>query len=175
MIVAGDVTDKEVLPLVEKYWGGWKHGTFSVAIPKEPPPKGPKYAHVDWSSPTLPYLFVSFRNPAFSETNNDNAALDMVATLFFGPTSDIFKKLVQREQKVDGLGASNSSNVDPELFTVSARVKKPEAVAYVRDEILKTVARARTTAVSDKELAEAKSKGIIRAHGPAASFGRRRG
>jgi zinc protease len=157
IIVAGDVTDKEVLPLVEKYWGGWKHGTFSVAIPKEPPPTGPKYAHVDWSSPTLPYLYVAFRNPAFSETNNDNAALDMVATLFFGPTSDIFKKLVQREQKVDFLGAGNSSNVDPELFTVSARVKKPEDVAYVRDEILRTIARARSTAVSEKELSEAKS------------------
>jgi zinc protease len=100
---------------------------------------------------------VSFRNPAFSETNNDNAALDMVATLFFGPTSDIYKKLVQREQKVDGLGAGNSSNVDPELFTISARVKKPEDVPYVRDEILKTIAKARAAAVSDKELADAKS------------------
>ena len=64
---------------------------------------------------------------------------------------------MQREQKVDGLGAGNTSNVDPELFTITARVKKPEDVAYVRDEILKTVARARTTMVSDKDLAEAKS------------------
>ena len=157
IIVAGDVTPQEVIPLVEKYWGNWKHGTFSVTIPKEPAPTGPKYAHVDWSSPTLPYLYVSFRNPAFSETNNDNAALDMVANLFFGPTSDLYKKLVQREQKVDGFGAGNSSNVDPELFTISARVKKAEDVPYVRDEILKTIAKARTTIVSEKDLADAKS------------------
>jgi zinc protease len=157
IIVAGDVTPGDVFPLIEKYWGGWKRGTFSVAIPKEPPPKGPKYAHVEWSSPTLPEIFVAFRNPAFSETNNDNAALDMVATLFFGPTSELYKKLVQREQKIDGLGADNTSNADPELFTISARVKKPEDVAYVRDEILKTVARARATIVSEKDLAEAKS------------------
>jgi zinc protease len=157
IIVAGDVTPAEVMPLIEKYWGGWKHGTFSVDIPKEPPPTGPKYAHVAWSSPTLPYLSVAFHNPAFSETNNDNAAMDMVATLWFGPTSELFKKLVQREQKVDGIGASNTSNADPELFAVSARVKKAEDVAYVRDEILKTVAKARTTAVSAGDLAEAKS------------------
>jgi zinc protease len=157
IIVAGDVTPNDVFPLIEKYWSGWKRGTFSVAIPKEPPPTGPKYAHVEWTSPTLPSIFVAFRNPPFSETNNDNAALDMVATLFFGPTSEVYKKLVQREQKVDGLGAGNTSNVDPELFTITARVKKPEDVAYVRDEILKTVARARTTMVSDKDLAEAKS------------------
>ena len=157
IIVAGDVTPGEVMPLIEKYWGGWKRGTFSVDIPKEPPPTGPRYAHVEWSSPTLPYIFVSFRNPAFSETNTDNAAMDMVATLWFGPTSELYKKLVQREQKVDGLGAGNTSNADPELFTVTARVKKPEDVAYVRDEILKTVAKARTTAVSAQDLAEAKS------------------
>jgi zinc protease len=157
IIVAGDVTPNEVFALIEKHWGGWKHGTFSVAIPKEGPPTGPKYAHVEWSSTTLPSIFVAFRNPAFSETNNDNAALDMVATLFFGPTSEIYKKLVQREQKVDGLGAGNSSNVDPELFTVTARVKKAEDVAYVRDEILKTIAKARSAPVSDKDLADAKS------------------
>jgi zinc protease len=157
IIVAGDVTAKEVIPLVEKYWGGWKRGTFSVNIPKEPPPTGPKYAHVEWSSPTLPQLFVSFHNPAFSETNNDNAAMDMVATLFFGPTSELYQRLVQREQKVDGLGAGNPSNADPSLFIISARVKKPEDIVYVRDEILKTVAKARTTPVSAKDLAEAKS------------------
>ncbi len=157
IIVAGDVTPAEVIPIVEKYWGGWKRGTFSVNIPKEPPPAGVKYAHVPWSSPTLPFLAVAFRNPAFSETNNDNAALDLVATLFFGPTSEIYKKLVQREQKVDGLSAGNSSNADPELFSIFARVKKAEDISYVRDEILKTVAKARARRVSEKDLAEAKS------------------
>ena len=42
IIVAGDVTPAEVMPLIEKYWGGWKRGTFSVDIPKEPPPTGPE-------------------------------------------------------------------------------------------------------------------------------------
>ncbi|MEO5589143.1 MAG: insulinase family protein, partial [Gemmatimonadaceae bacterium] len=112
---------------------------------------------VDWSSPTLPYLAVAFRNPAFSESNNDNAALDFVSTLWFGPTSEIYKKLVQREQKVDSFSASNTSNADPELYTIFARVKKPEDVVYVRDEILKTIAQSRSTLVSASELAEAKS------------------
>ncbi len=157
IIVSGDVTAGEVMPLVQKYWGDWKRGNFKATIPAEPPPKGPKYAHVQWPSGTLPYLAVGFRNPAFSETNNDNAALDFVANLFFGPTSELYKKLVQREQKVDGVSASNTSNADPELFTIFARVKKPEDVAYVRDEILKAVAAARTTLVSESQLAEAKS------------------
>jgi zinc protease len=157
VIIAGDVTPETVMPLVQKYFGGWQRGSYKVAIPQEPAPKGPKYAHVDWSGPTLPYIAVAFHNPAFSETSKDNAALDFVSTLWFGPTSDIYKKLVQREQKVDGLNASNSSNADPELFTVFARVKKPEDVVYVRDEILKTIAQAKSSVVSQSQLSEAKS------------------
>ena len=157
IIIAGDVTPAEVMPLVQKYYGSWKRGSFKAVIPVEPPAKAPKYAHVDWSSPTLPYLAISFHNPAFSETNSDNAALDFVSNLWFGPTSEIFRKLVQREQKVDGFSASNTSNADPELFTIFARVKKPEDVVYVRDEILRTIEQARTTLVSASELADSKS------------------
>ena len=157
IIVAGDVNADEVMPLIEKHWGKWERGSYKAAIPQEPAGTGAKYTHVNWSSPTLPYLAVSFRNPAFSETNNDNAALDFVATLWFGPTSDIYKKLVQREQKVDGFSANNSSNADPELFTIFARVKKAEDVPYVRDEILKTIAQAKATLVSADQLAETKS------------------
>ena len=157
IIVAGDVTPAEVMPIIEKYWGKWQRGSYKADIPQEPPGKGAQYTHVNWTGSTLPYLAVAFRNPAFSETNNDNAALDFVATLWFGPTSDIYKKLVQREQKVDGFNAGNSSNADPELFTIFARVKKPEDVVYVRDEILKTIAQAKASLVSASELAETKS------------------
>jgi len=157
IIVTGDVAEKDVMPLVEKYWGDWKRGTYKATIPREPAGTRARYAHVAWPSTTLPYVAVAFRNPAFSETDNENAALDFVANLFFGPTSDLYKKLVQREQKVDALNASNTSNADPELFTVFARVKRPEDAVYVRDEILKTISAARNTMVSPGLLAEAKS------------------
>src|SRR5688572_16930696 len=45
VIVAGDVTPEQVFPLVEKHWGGWKRGSYTVDVPKEPAPKGPVYAH----------------------------------------------------------------------------------------------------------------------------------
>jgi zinc protease len=68
LIVAGDVTPAEVLPMVEKYWGVWKGGiTQAAAIPQEPPPTGPKYAHVPWTSDTLPLVTVAFPCPAFDE------------------------------------------------------------------------------------------------------------
>ena len=166
IVVAGDVDAKQVLPLVRKYWGGWKRGTYKATIPAEPPPSGPKYAHVNWTTPTSPLVYVSFRNPPFSETNKDNAALDMVANIWFGPTSDIYRKLVVEERRLDSFGARNSSNIDPELFTITARLKNAADAPYIRDEILRTVDRARRELVPAEQLNDAKSAeryGFVRA------------
>jgi len=157
IIVAGDVDSAQVLPLVQKYWGSWKKGSYVSKVPQEPKPTGTKYAHVDWPTPTSPIVAVAFRNPAFSETNPDNAAMDMVADIWFGQTSDIYKKLVVDEQKVDAFDASNTSNRDPELFTIFARLKDPKDAPYVRDEILRTIARALSESIPAAQLADAKS------------------
>jgi zinc protease len=157
IVVAGDVTAEQVLPLIQKHWGSWKRGSYKAAIPKEPAATGPKYAHVEWPTPTNPLLDISFHNPPFSETDKDNGALDLVATIYFGPTSDVYRKLVVTEQKLDALGANNASNIDPELFTVSARLKDPKDAAYVRDEILKTIQRARSELVPAWKLEDTKS------------------
>ncbi|HEY3380734.1 MAG TPA: pitrilysin family protein [Vicinamibacterales bacterium] len=158
LVVAGDVDPKAVVPMVEKYWGKWKGGSATpVPIPQEPASKGPIYAHVPWATPTVPWVSVGFRAPAFSDADKDYAAMDMIAALYFGSTSDLYKKLVVAEQKVDEFGANNPGNVDPGLFTVIARVKKTEDAVYVRDEVLKTIARARTVPVTARRLDEAKS------------------
>ena len=102
-------------------------------------------------------MTVASRAPAFSDTAKAYAAMEMVAALYFGPTSDLYKRLVVEEQKVDTLFADNPGNMDPELFTVAARVKKAEDAPYVRDEILRTMAAARTGLVPSRVLQDAKS------------------
>jgi zinc protease len=157
IIVAGDVTAAEVMPLIEKYWGGWKRGTYKAEIPVEPPPQGPYYAHIDWTAPTSPWVAVSFLAPPFSDEKKDYAAVDMLLDLYFGRTSDFYKKLVEQEQKADQVYASNSDNVDPGLAGIWVRVKDPKDALYVRDEVVKTMAKARTEVVEAKRLQEAKS------------------
>ncbi len=157
IIVAGDVNPPEVLRLVEKYWGGWKGGKNDVVIPQEPAPKGPVYAHVPWPSPTLPIVWVGFHGPAFSTTEKDFAAVHMLFDLYFGPTSDLYRRLVQQEQIVDQLAAFKPTNIDPELPVISARVKKIGDAVAVRDAILKTMAEAKAAPVSEDRLREAKS------------------
>jgi zinc protease len=157
IIVAGDVRAEEVIPLVERYWGSWQRGSHRVDIPQEPEPRGPVYAHTAWTSTTLPFVTVAFHGPRFSTTARDQVAMAMIDNLYFGRTSDLYKQLVEQEQKVDLLFANQPSNVDPALFTVGARVKKLEDAVYVRDQILRTVARARGELVDPQRLADAKA------------------
>jgi zinc protease len=157
LIVAGDVVPEEVFALVEKYWGGWKKGTATAEIPPEPPPAGPVRAHVPWDAPTLPWLSVAFHGPAFSETSREWAALDLLADLTFGPTSDLYRKLVENEQKVDQLEVYFPPNADPYLLSVFGRVKRAEDVAYVRDEILKAAAVTRLSPPDERRLEDAKA------------------
>jgi zinc protease len=114
---------------------------------------------VDWKTDTLPILTISFHGPAFSETKRDLAALDTLYDLYVGPTSDLYRRLVQQEQRVDTLSQFVPVNTDPSLATISARVKKLEDVAYVRDAILSTLAEARVNTVQVQRLRDAKSNG----------------
>jgi zinc protease len=157
LIVAGDVTAEQVLPLVEKYWGGWKRGSFTVDIPREPAPKGPIYAHVPWSSATLPWVLAAFHGPAFSTTDRDFAAVDLLLDLTFGPTSDLHKRLVEDEQKVDQVFPYLPGNQDPYLVTAGARVKKADDALYVRDRMLEAFAQARSRPLEARRVADAKS------------------
>jgi zinc protease len=158
IILAGDVTADRVLPLIEKYWGGWKGGTATPPnVPREPAPRGAQYVHVPWPSDTLPFVTVGFPGPAFDEQSKDTAAIQILSTLYFGRTSELYKKLVVNEQKVDELDVDVPASFDPSLFTVLARVKKAADTVYVRDQILSTIAEARASRLSDARVAEAKA------------------
>lgn len=158
VVIAGDVTASDTLPLVEKLWGRWRApGEKPPAIPREPEPSGAQYVHVTWDSPTLPLVTVGLPAPAFDETGKDAAALDMISALYFGTTSDLYKKLVVRERTVDELFADAPESADPSLFTIVARVKLPANTLIVRDDILATLAQIRSEPIAAQRLADAKS------------------
>jgi zinc protease len=159
IIVAGDVVPEKAIELVEKYWSNWQPGKHRIEIPQEPPSKGAVYAHVPWNTQTLPYVTVAFRAPAFSETDKEYVALDLLLDLYFGPTSDIYRKLVQQEQKVDQFFPYLPSHADPTLATIGARLKKQEDAMYIRDLIMETFANAKANPISPDRLAAGKSNG----------------
>ncbi len=160
VILVGDVRPETAFPMVEKYFGAWKRGTAKPpVIPVEPVPKAPVDVRLLWPSATQPYMTVGFHTPAtFSTADNSSEALSFASELLFGSRSDLYQRLVVREQKADQLFAFGGGAKDPDIFTVFARVKQPEDLAYVRGLILDTFASARALPFSAAKLADAKSE-----------------
>jgi zinc protease len=138
IVLVGDVKRDNARAMVNKYFGAWKRGTYIPEIPSESDQKEPREKHVDWPSETLPLMYVAFRGPAYSDVKKDKAALDLLAPIAFGENSDLYQKLVLKEQKVDQLSFNFDDRADPELFFVSARVKDEKDANYVRQQILDT-------------------------------------
>lgn len=157
IVVAGDVKHGQVRSLVEKYWGKWQRGSYQPEIPAEPPQKGPRTAHVDWPTATLPWIAVAYKGPAYNDSVPDMAALDAISFLGFSENSELYQRLVVEEQKVDALFADNPDHVDPFLFTVYARVKNAEDMDYVRERVLETIRGFREKPVPAARLEEVKN------------------
>jgi zinc protease len=157
IIVAGDVTPAGVLALVKKYWNDWKRGSYAPEIAREPEQTKELTATVDWPTPTLPWVAVAYKGPAYSDTVKDKPALDLLASLAFSQTSELYQRLVIKEQKVDALFADFEDHIDPYLLTVLARVKDPKDTDYVRGEIMKTFESFKATPVAKDKLDAVKS------------------
>jgi zinc protease len=158
VLVVGDVTRDRALELTKKYFGEWKHGSYEPKIPAEPPQTGSRDAHVDWPSPTLPWLAVAFKGPAYSDETKDKPALDLLREIAFGENSDIYRRLVLEQQKVDDLGVDFGNHPDPELFTVYARIKDVKDVNEVREQVLATFARFTKETVEQTKLDATRSR-----------------
>jgi zinc protease len=158
VVLVGDITRERALDLTKRYFGEWKRGSYTATIPAEPRQTEPRSAHIDWPSPTLPIIAVAFRGPAYSDVEKDKLALDLLAQVAFGENSDLYQKLVLKEQKVDILEPDFSNQMDPELFVVFARVKDPKDVDYVRDQVLATYKRYTTELIPAAKLDATRSR-----------------
>ena len=154
--VVGDVSD-DVLALVKKYWGGWERGSYQLEIPVEPPQGEAKTVDETFHTPTLPIVSVSYHSPAYDDEANDSAVLDVISYYAFSENSDLYKKLVVEEQKVDAMYPAYYDHRDPYLFSVVARVKEQEDSDYVRDQILATVEQLQNEPVPVEPLEDVKS------------------
>jgi zinc protease len=157
LMVVGDVDPKRLVDLARKYYGAWKRGTYRVEIPAEPPQTEEKRVDAEWSNPTQPYLHIGYHGPAFSDTQVDLPALDLVSQLLFSDAAPLYQKLVVEEQEVDLLSGAAADHRDPYLFEIVARVKKPERVGYVESTITAALEDLKTTPIAADRLAKVKS------------------
>jgi zinc protease len=156
IVVVGDVTPEKVNALAQKYFGNWKRGNFKPDIPVEPKQTETRFAHLqDASIP--PVLNLNYKGPAFNDQEIDMPTLDVLSTILFSETSDLYKKLVLEEQKVRWMGGGAFDSRDPNLFSIMASLVNKEDLQYVKDEIVKAIQDVKANGVDEKILKETKS------------------
>lgn len=157
IVVVGDVTPEKVNALAEKYFGKWQRGNYISVVPTEPKQDSTRYTHLqDGSIP--PYLGLYYKGPAFSDTAIDMPALDVMCTILFSPTSELYKKLVIKEQKVRQLSGGAQDTRDPYLISIDASLVNKEDLQYVKDEIVKAIEQFKQTGADEALLAKTKSR-----------------
>lgn len=158
LVIAGDVNPEPVLALARKYYGGWKRGYEPPAVQPEPPQRGERTANIDYPGKTLPILDIAYKGDAFDPQNREFMAALLLEDLAFGETSELRKKLLLQEQKVQSLGARFPLNRDQPLFEIISMVKKPGDLTYVRDEIYRTLEEFKSTPVPPDRLRDLKRR-----------------
>jgi zinc protease len=158
VILVGDIDPETTFAMVEQYWGDWKRGDYNPAIPAERPPAGPIYDHIEWEGPTQPYLFIAFRGPAYVPTEKDMPAMDLLASIYFSDSSDLYRKLVLEDQSVDQLQTYFPDRKDPNLLLIYARLTDEARAAEVESAIHETLAAARTQLVPNTKVEATKSR-----------------
>ena len=152
LLIVGDVDAEKTLELVKKYYGSWQRGYQAPAIVAEPVQTTERAGEIAYPGQTLPILAIAYKGDAFDPDNTRYVAALALGDLAFGKTSELYKKLVVREQKVEFIVADIPMNRDQPLFTIVAMVKRPEDVGYVRDEVFRTVENFKTRLVDPARL-----------------------
>ena len=154
VLVVGDADAQQVFALVDKHYGGWKAGPARPAVPSEPPQTRERRTELKWKGPTLSLLLQGFHTPAFSTKNVDLPALDVLAELLFAERAPLYKRLVITDQLVEALSGSAEAHVDPNLFTILARIKRPQDIATVETAIADELRRIGREGVDERTLAD---------------------
>jgi zinc protease len=158
LVITGDIDMKKTMELVTKYYSDWKKGYVKPEIVPEPSQKAERTAEISYNGKTLPIIDIAYKGDAFDPASKDYAAANLLGDLAFGETSDLYKKLVINEQKVQFISANVPVNRDAPLFEIYSMVKKLEDLNSIRDDVYKTLEEFKTKPIDEKRLSDLKKR-----------------
>jgi len=158
IVVAGDIDSVGTFALIQKYYSGWGKGYMPPAIVPEPEQKKPRNGEVKYGGKTLPIIDMAFKGDAFDPENTEYVAAMLLGDLAFGENSDLYKKLVIQEQKVQFIASGTPLNRDVPLFEIYSMVKDEKDLGYVQAEMTKTLQQFQANPVDMKKLDDLKKR-----------------
>jgi zinc protease len=157
LVIAGDFDVERARQLIPRYYAGWRPGYVPPAVQQEPEQTAARDRVVEYPGRTLPILSVNYKAPAWSATDTVAVALEVLGRVAFGSNSELNRRLVLQERRVQYISPGFSLMRDPSLASIVTMVNDPADVEPVRGEIRATVERFRTELVDPALLAAAKS------------------
>jgi len=158
VLVTGDVDPRATFDLIREKYSSWEEGYVAPQVPAEPPHDAQRRITVPFEGQTLPILAVTFLGERFLPGDRTMMAGTLLGELGFGETSDLYKKLVLDEQRVETLFESFDRSRDPNLWGVFAMVKDPADVDSIEGEIWDTIDTLRREPVAQERLDEIRSR-----------------
>ncbi len=157
LVMVGDFDYREAERLIREYYSPWEPGYQAPDIPVEPEQTRARRRTVQYPGRTLPILSINYKAPAWSATDRGTVALQVLGRVAFGSNSDLYKRLVVQERKVQYLNTSFGLARDPSLVSLATMVINPREVRDVEEQILATVERFQIELVDEQLLADTKN------------------
>lgn len=158
VIAVGDFDPANLMALVKKHYGSWKLKRDTTKVTAEPAQKKEIRANIEWKTPTLPMLSMSWRTPATNYDSAETASYGVMFELLYGKVSPLYTEMVLEKQLVEGFQDWSWSHRDPYLAHVIATVKDVKNVPVVEARIEKAIADLIAGKLDPKALDDVKSK-----------------
>ncbi|MCK5407776.1 MAG: insulinase family protein, partial [Candidatus Krumholzibacteria bacterium] len=152
LLIVGDFDAGKTKTMIKKYYGEWKKGYVAPKLEPEPAQTEERSVDVAYEGRALPLVWVGYKGDAFDPANKMIVSAYLLADLAFGENSELYKQLVIREQKSQWLEGDFGFSRDPKLYDVYTRVKDPEDVPYVIEQITQTAEKFKKDLVAQEEL-----------------------
>jgi zinc protease len=157
VVIAGDFDFDHAEELIHQYYGGWEPGYVPPAIEYDDEQTEPREIHIDYPGGTLPIISVNYKGPAWSATDKLAVATEVLGAVAFGPNSDLYKKLVIQEGRVQYLAGGFFLARDPALLTIQTMANSEADIEPLQAEIQATIDKFQTDLVDAQLLADTKS------------------
>ncbi len=157
MVVAGNVTVKEVEVLAKKWFGNISAGIRPQrALPAEPTQTAKRVLEVEGKVPSNG-LYMAFHMPA--RMDDDYYAADLLSDMLGrGKSSRLYNELVEGKKLFHSLNAYVSGSIDPGLLMVEGKTSDGVTLGEAEEAVWQVLQNFKSAGFSEEELAKVKNK-----------------